>query len=57
MGMVVSSVVSGGPPVLEDLSTPYVVLQERQTKEKEKQRAMVRSQKKKMKMRENSADR
>ena len=55
--MVVSSVVSGGPPVLEDLSTPYVVLQERQTKEKEKQRAMVRSQKKKMKMRENSADR
>ena len=37
MGMVVSSVVSGGPSVLEDLDTPYSILLERRAREKEKQ--------------------
>ena len=36
MGMVVSAVVSGGPSVLEDLDTPYYILLERKTKEKER---------------------
>ena len=35
MGMVVSSAVAAGPAVLEDLETPFAVLQERKKKERE----------------------
>ena len=38
MGVVISSVVAGGPAVLEDLETPYAVIQERRVKQQEKQR-------------------
>ena len=37
MGVVISSVVAGGPAVLEDLETPYAVIQERRVKQQEKQ--------------------
>ena len=39
MGMVVSSVVSTGPAVLEDLDARYVVLRERKTKDRERQKS------------------
>ena len=34
MGIVVSALAASGPAVLEDLETPYAVLQERKEKEK-----------------------
>ena len=42
MGVVISSVVAGGPAVLEDLETPYAVIQERRVKQQEKQRQKPR---------------
>ena len=42
MGVVISSVVAGGPAVLEDLETPYAVIQERRLKQQEKQRQKPR---------------
>ena len=39
MGMVVSSVVSTGPAVLEDLDARYVVLRERKPKDRERQKS------------------
>ena len=42
MGVVISSVVAGGPAVLEDLETPYAVIQERRVKQHEKQRQKPR---------------
>ena len=42
MGVVISSVVAGGPAVLEDLETPYSVIQERRLKQQEKQRQKPR---------------
>ena len=43
MGMVVSSVVSAGPQVLEDLNTQYVGIQDGQTKESERRRSKSKS--------------
>ena len=43
MGLVVSSVVSAGPQVLEDLDTPYVGLQDGPTKEKTRRRSKSKS--------------
>lgn len=42
MGVVISSVVAAGPAVLEDLETPYVVIQERRNKQEEKQKPKPR---------------
>ena len=59
MGMVVSSVVSGGPSVLEDLDTPYCILMERKTKEKERKnsKSSKKQQKAKSKTVENKKSR
>ena len=45
MGMVVSSVVSSGPAVLEDLDARYVIFRERKTKGKERQKSRPTDQK------------
>ena len=45
MGMVVSSVVSAGPQVLEDLDTQYVGLQDGHMKEKERRRSKSKTRK------------
>ena len=45
MGMVVSSVVSAGPQVLEDLDTQYVGLQDGHMKEKERRRLKSKTRK------------
>ena len=37
MGIVVSALAAAGPAVLEDLETPYAVLQERKEQEKAKE--------------------
>ena len=38
MGVVISSVVAAGPAVLEDLETPYAVIQERERRNKQEQK-------------------
>ena len=43
MDMVVSSVVSAGPQVLEDLDTPYVGLQDEPTNAKRRRRSKSKS--------------
>ena len=47
MGMVVSSAIAAGPAVLEDLETPYDVLQERKRKERERLRSKHKSRRSK----------
>ena len=43
MGMVVSSVVSSGPQVLEDLDASYVGIQDGHTKESDRRRSKHKS--------------
>ena len=45
MGMVVSSVVSAGPQVLEDFDTQYVGLQDGPTKENERRKSKSKTRK------------
>ena len=57
MGVVISSVVAGGPAVLEDLETPYAVIQDRKIKqqEKQKQKPRLRRQRNQLQFEPNSA--
>ena len=57
MGVVISSVVAAGPAVLEDLETPYAVIQERRNKQEQKQKpkARLRRQKHQIQFEPNSS--
>ena len=59
MGVVISSVVAAGPAVLEDLETPYAVIQERRNKQEQKQKpkARLRRQKHQIQFEPNSSSR
>ena len=57
MGLVISSVVAGGPAVLEDLETPYAVILERRRKQAEiqSQKPRLRRQKKQLQFERSSS--